>query len=71
MTERGYIYGRMDRSLDQAIDMAEEKAEDRGVVIPDSIIGQMAIQMFQAKLSIAMSDTNPGDLPEDTGWGSY
>ena len=71
MTEREYVPRRMDRSLDQAIDIAEEKARDRGVSLPPEIIGQMALQMFSAKMAIAMRNPSAYDLPEDVGRESY
>lgn len=69
MTEQEYVARRMDRALDKAFDIAESKAEERGVMVPPDIVGQMALQIFQARFTLAMSKVDEADLPDDVAWG--
>lgn len=71
MTDRDYVARRMDRSLDTAFDIAEAKAEDRGVMLPAAIIGQMALEMYRTRMAMAFSDPDAYDVPDDVRRESY
>lgn len=71
MSEWDYVTRRMDQSLDRAIDMAEENHEERNVRLPPEIIGQIALQLFSARMTMAFRDPDEYELPEDDNWGSY
>lgn len=71
MTEQDYVARWMDQTLDKAIDLAEKKAEERDVHLPPEIVGQLAVQMFQARMSLLFHDPSEYKLPEDEQWESF
>lgn len=60
-----WAYRRMESAMNDAVDMALEIEQDRGVSLPPQIVGQAGMQMFQARLAIMMSSEDVDGLFDD------
>lgn len=66
---RDIVRRRMDSSMDHALAKAREVEQEEGITIPPSIVGQMALAMFQARMSLLFRSNGEYDLPADSREG--
>lgn len=60
---------RMDSSVNYAIEKAKEVQREEGITLPPQVVGQMALAMFEARMSMLFQTGGGWDLPEDSGEG--
>lgn len=57
---------RLEGAIDDAADIAENMADDRGVQIPPQQVAQMGLSLFEARVAVLTMDGDGYDLPEDS-----
>lgn len=66
---RDIVRRRMDSSMDHALAKAREVQHEEGITLPPTIVGQMAIAEFEARMRLLFVNPDGYDLPEDDGHG--
>lgn len=66
---RDIVRRRMDSSMDHALAKAREVEEQEGITLPPSIVGQMALAEFEARMALLFRTNGEYDLPEDDRHG--
>ena len=66
-----YFYKRLRSAMKDGADIADDLGDDPGVQLPPEYVARMGLALYDSRMTLAFSGVDEGELPEDTGWGSY